>query len=245
MPRESASVGAHSRCIASQTAVFTIWDSQGLDFRRESNTHQECGGETKVTSTFERNKQRDARVALEAAAMEAWGRFVAKYPQYDGEAFLRVVQEEMGNSFLLGGDEDFLYALETTRTNILPRRVPSPQEIKNDLIAEILSLLSAHSRRDKFMLKSEESRMKHMSVDVLEARLAELKYKIGAVSTPVSTLKAFVADARADTRKYPGFSTLERNIDAAHIKNLSTFELKKLIRVHSVQQVNDRLSGRN
>jgi hypothetical protein len=198
-----------------------------------------------VTSNFERNKRADRRAAQEQVAMQAWERFVAKHPQYDGEAFLRVVQEEMGDSFLTAGDEDFLYAFQTTRTHISPHRLPTQVEAKQDLIEEILSLLAAHSRRDEFMLKSEESRMKHMTLGALQLRLAELKYKIGAVSTPVSTLKAFVADARADTRKYPGFPTLEKNIDAAHIKNLSTFELKKLIRVHSVQQVNDRLSGRN
>ncbi len=196
-----------------------------------------------MTSNFERNKRADRRAAQEQVAMQAWERFVAKHPQYDGEAFLRVVQEEMGDSFLTARDEDFLYAFETTRTHLSPHRIPSPVEAKQDLISEILSLLSEHSRRDEFMLKSEESRMKHMSVGALQARLAELKYKIGAVSTPVSNLKAFVTESRADNRRHPGFPDLDKSVDAAHLKNLSTFELKKLIRMYSVQQVNARLRG--
>jgi hypothetical protein len=196
-----------------------------------------------MSSRFEQNKRADRRAAQTQAAMESWRRFVAKYPQYDGEAFFRVIQEEMGDSFLTAGDEDFLYAFQTTRTHISPHRLPTPSEAKQDLISEILSLLSAHSRRDEFMLKSEESRMKHMSEGALQARLAELKYKIGAVSTPVSNLKAFVAESRADNRRHPGFPDLDKSVDAAHIKNLSTFELKKLIRMYSVQQVNARLRG--
>jgi hypothetical protein len=123
----------------------------------------------------------------------------------------------------------------------LRQHVPTRQEKKSEVIEEILSLLSAHSRRDEFMLKSERIRMAHMSLDALQSRLAELKFKINA--PPVATLKAFVADARADTRKYSGFPELDKSVDAAHIKNLSTFELKKLIRVYSVQQVNARLRG--
>jgi hypothetical protein len=196
-----------------------------------------------MSGRFEQNKRADRRAAQEQAAMESWRRFVAKYPQYDGEAFLRVVQEEMLDAFLTASDEDFLYTFETTRTHLSPHRIPTQAEVKQDLISEILSLLSAHSRRDEFMLKSEESRMAHMSLDALQARLAELKFKINA--PPVSTLKAFVAESRVDNRRYRGFPDLDKTVDAAYIKALPTFELKKLIRMHSVQQVNDRLSGRN
>jgi hypothetical protein len=158
---------------------------------------------------------------------------------------LNAIKEEMGDSFFGANEEDFLYAIRTTITDLRPKYVPTPTEVKQDLISEILSLLAAHSRRNEHMMKTEESKMKFMSVDALQARLAELKYKIDVVSTPVSTLKAFVAESRVDNRRYPGFPDLDKSVTAARIKALPTSELKKLIRVHSVEQVNDRLSGRN
>jgi hypothetical protein len=198
-----------------------------------------------MTSNFEINKRADKRAAQEEAAMQAWGCFVAKYPQYDGEAFLIAVREDMGDSFLTADEEDFTYAIRTSRTEFRPARIPTQDEKKAELIEEIISLLAAHSRRDKIMLKSEETRMNHWSLDALENRLSELKFKIDSVSTPISDLKSLVANSRADTRKYPGFPDLDKSVDAAHIKNLSTFELKKLIRLHSVSAVNDRLAGKS
>jgi hypothetical protein len=195
---------------------------------------------------FDSDRQAAAQAAqaeTNRAALSKW--LERHHPEIpDCTAVRNVFEEYMDFSYPLS-DSDFEFALGNLETCISKQRARTPQEKKSEVIEEILSLLSAHSRRDKFMLKSEKSRMKHMSLDALQARLAELKYKIGAVSTPVSTLKAFVADTRADTRKYSGFPNLEKNIDASHIKNLSTSELKKLIRVYSVQQVNDRLSGRN
>ena len=87
--------------------------------------------------------------------------------------------------------------------------------------------------------------MRHMSLDALQARLAELKAKIGMASQPVSTLKAFVADARRDDRPFPGFPTLDRSVQAAEIKAMESSALKRLVRLYSAAQVNARLAGRS
>jgi hypothetical protein len=205
-----------------------------------------------MTSRFERSKQEEVRASRLAEKTEALKHWLEKnHPDIRFcTATLNAFKEDMGNAFFTmadatTSDEDFEFALHTMHTQLSRTRVPTPQETKSEVIEEILSLLSAHSRRDEFMLKSEETRLKHMSLDALQARLAELKYKIGAVSTPVSTLKAFVAETRADTRKYPGFPDLDLTVTAATIRNLSSAELRKLIRLHSVVQVNERLAGRS
>jgi hypothetical protein len=135
---------------------------------------------------------RTARLAEQTDALKRW--LEKNHPEIRfGVALLKEFQENMLGAFFTADDADWEFALNMIDTRYLRQHVDTPQEKKFAVIEEILSLLSKHSRRDEFMLKSKESRMKHISLDALKTRLAELKYKIGAVSTPVSTLKAFVA----------------------------------------------------
>lgn len=133
-------------------------------------------------------------------------------------------------------------AMESLATQPLER-------IRQQIAEEILSLLAAHSRRDALMLKSEEARMKSWSLDALRIRLAELKTKIGMVSTPVAALKSFVRDSRPDYSQWPelpktiwtGVAYIPLN--AAYIKSLPAFEIRRLQRIYG-PQVDQRLRGK-
>ncbi len=137
----------------------------------------------------------------------------------------------------------------------------NPEEINNfarqaipvihqQLVSEILTLLRAHSRRDEFMLKSEEARMKSWSVDALRIRLSELKTKIRMTAEPVSALKEMVAASRPNT----DFPALPRQVwsseqgkhvtvDSTYLKALDPFALRKFCRLYSTEAVNQRLAG--
>jgi hypothetical protein len=183
---------------------------------------------------------RATRLAERTEALKRW--LEDKHPDIRFcTATLNAFKEDMGNAFFTASGEDFEFALNTMHSQLSRTRVPTPEETKSEVIEEILSLLAAHSRRDEFMLKSEESRMKHMSLDALEARLAELKYKIDAVSTPVSTLKAFVAASRSQ----PQVKVLPANITREQIHAMPSSEIRKLVREFGASVVNNRLFGRD
>jgi len=156
-----------------------------------------------------------------------------------------------------GDDADWEFALDMIDTRYLRQHVPTPQEKKADLIDSILELIASKDggRDGKFStlrvngepseLDKERTRLSYFSIPELHERLDEVTRKQFWAGKPLHEMKKFVAGARVDTRKYSGFPDLDKTVTASTIKNLSTFELKKLIRVYSVQQVNDRLSGRN
>jgi hypothetical protein len=191
---------------------------------------------------FDSDRQATAQAAqaeTNRAALSKW--LERHHPEIsDCIAVRNAFEEYMDFSYPLS-DSDFEFALGNLESRISKQRVPTAEETKSEIIEEILSLLSAHSRRDKFMLKSEESRMKHMTLDALQTRLAELKYKIGAVSTPVSTLKAFVAASRPQ----PQVKVLPANITREQIHAMPSSEIRKLVREFGASVVNNRLFGRD
>jgi hypothetical protein len=199
-------------------------------------------------STFKQDRQDAAMAAQKEANTATYKAWVVKHSEFfDCEANRQMLFGPYGymdfTDSLSEANLDFAYG--NLKTHLALRKIKTPEVIKAELIEEIISLLSAHSRRDEFMLKSEETRMRHMSLDALQARLAELKAKIGMASQPVSTLKAFVADARRDDRPFPGFPTLDRSVQAAEIKAMESSALKRLVRLYSAAQVNARLAGRS
>jgi hypothetical protein len=136
--------------------------------------------------------------------------------------------------------------------------VHRPVEImKRQIIQDILSLLASKDngrdgKFDSFNLRSEAKRMESWSLDALRNRLNGIRTRQKMAATDLGTLKAFVADAHAYKRRYPGYPELPRQVwngtthvplNAAYIKALPSFELKKLVRLYSAEQVNSRLRG--
>jgi hypothetical protein len=213
-------------------------------------------------STF----KEDQAVALAAAQREAnlvtyknW--LTAEHPEvFDCIANLKMFQE-----YLDWEDEfkeaDLNFALGNLKGRLANQKVPTPEQTKSDLIDTICSLIASTNggrdgKYDEFNLKSEKIRMSHWTISQLTNRLEEIMRKQILAVKSASELKQIVAEARADTRKYPGFPTLGKTIvrpgtvravplDAAYIKALDSFELKRFVRLYSAEQVNDRLAGRS
>src|SRR6266404_5586367 len=129
--------------------------------------------------------------------------------------------------------EAFLSMLDENGEDALSMLARQPVErTRQQIVSEILSLLaSKNDGRDgkfnSFNLRSEEKRMESWSLDALRIRLAEIRTKQGMASKSASELKQIVAEARRDDRPYPGFPTLDKSLQASHIKALSSAELKK------------------
>ena len=127
---------------------------------------------------------------------------------------------------------------------------------KEQIRAEILTLLASKSggrdgKFDSYNLRSEEKRMASWSLDALRARLNEIKTKQPMAVEPVSTLKTFVAESRRDTSPYPGFPQMPKEVwqdgktvllNAATIKAMSSYEVRRLARIYSDRQLNARLA---
>lgn len=82
-------------------------------------------------SRFEQSKQADARAAQIAAKAEALKQWLAdKHPDIPySEAVKRAFMEDMGDAFLVATSEDFEYSLNTSATEFVRQRVPTPEEV--------------------------------------------------------------------------------------------------------------------
>ena len=198
---------------------------------------------------FDSDRQAAAQAAqaeTNRAALSKW--LERHHPEIpDCIAVRNVFEEYMDFSYPLS-DSDFEFALGNLESRISKQRVPTQTEVKQDLIETILGLIaSSNGGRDgKFNsenLKSESIRMSYWSVSELTTRLNEILEKQRLQPKSAGQIRQELAASRPTPSKYPGFPDLDKTVTASTIKNLSTFELKKLIRVYSVQQVNARLRG--
>jgi hypothetical protein len=132
------------------------------------------------------------------------------------------------------------------------------EKTKQQLIEDILMLIKSKDggkdgKFDDFSLKNEEKKMASWSLDQLRARLHEVRTRQRMAAAPVSELKAYVVEQRRDLRKYQGYPDLPQviwqdgrsvRLDAAGIKSLLVYEIKRLDRLYSSAQVRDRLNER-
>jgi hypothetical protein len=213
-----------------------------------------------VTSNFELNKQAEARAVQVAVKTDALKRWLAeKHPEIPlNTATLNAFTDDMGDAFLTASDEDFEFALRTMKTGITPQRVPTPEETKAGLIENICSLIASSDgtgRDGKFStysLQTERSKMSHWSVPQLTERLSEVVRKQELSKKSAVELHQIVESGR----KYVGYPALGKTIvppgkvravplDAAYLKSLDLWDLKRLCRLYGVEQINDRLAGRS
>jgi hypothetical protein len=130
------------------------------------------------------------------------------------------------------------------------------ERTKEQITQEILTLLASKNggrdgKYDAYNLRSEETRMKSWSLDALRNRLNEIKTKQRMAVAPVSVLKTYVAESRRDTSPYPGFPQMPKEVwqdgktvplNAATIKAMSSYEIRRLARIYSDSQLNARLA---
>jgi hypothetical protein len=119
---------------------------------------------------------------------------------------------------------------------------------RRQLTDSIIEILRAKGKgHDEFTLKSERTRLKTFTIEALRSRLADLQSKAHMATQSMETLKQIVVDARPNT----GFAALPRQlfengqtvtVNAAYIRALDTFSLKRMCRVYSTEAVNQRLA---
>lgn len=126
------------------------------------------------------------------------------------------------------------------------------EKIKQQLIDDILALLASKNggrdgKFDQFNLRSEKTRMSSWSLDALRNRLQEIRVKQQMSTQPIAALKSFVADSRPNTTTYPALpktvwnGTAHIPLNAATIKAMDAWEIKRYSRLYGQQQLNDRL----
>jgi hypothetical protein len=138
--------------------------------------------------------------------------------------------------------------------------VIEPVKEQNDrLINEIVALLrspTGDGRGGKFSdtsLNAEIGKMKFWTREQLAARLQEVKAKQALQKQTSTQIRADLAEARKDTRPFPGWPTLPASIvprgqiqavqcDAAYLRSLHPEDLRRMTRLYSVDQINFRLS---
>jgi hypothetical protein len=178
------------------------------------------------------------------------------------QKYLRVLPCEANDRLIseiidrwLGGNSDVLHSLtifeeaiaqNPTDFNSLAKQIESVT--CEQLIDQIIDLLATKGKaHDDFTLKSERTRLKSFTIPALRARLADLQRGAHMAGQSVQQLKQLVADARP----VPGYPALPRqlfengqtvSVNAAYLKALDTYSLKRLCRIYSTEAVNQRLA---
>lgn len=212
-----------------------------------------------MKSNFEINREAETRAAQVAVKIEQLKRWLeAAHPEiHTGMAMQNAFLEDMGDAFLTATDDDFEYSLRTMETGFAKQHVPTEEETKVALIEKICSLIASSDGTGRdgkfstFALKAEFTKMNFWSVPQLTERLAEVVRKQElSRKTPVE-LKQIVESGR----RYVGYPQLGKTIvrtgtvravplDAAYLRGLDAWELKKFCRLYGSEQVNDRLAGK-
>ena len=123
--------------------------------------------------------------------------------------------------------------------------------VKEQVVEEYLQLLAAHSRQDKYSLKQEENRLKHLSLEVCRQKLAELKSRQKMAQAPVSFLKTFVRENSPQYSQRPNlptsmWSTAQGRtitIDADYLNHIGKhdkYEFARFVKFYGSAQIDSR-----
>jgi len=158
--------------------------------------------------------------------------------------------------------EDFEFALGNLGSMIGRQRIPSEAETKAALIDKIVELTSkdGKSAGTTFKLAVSGGRLLQWSIPLLATwsvpQLTELLNEIVRKRTLVTQSSSELHQIVESARPNYGYPQLPKQIvrpgtvravplDAAYIRNLGVYDLKKLIRLYGGQQVNTRLAGKD
>jgi len=195
----------------------------------------------------------NAQIEANRVALSKW--LQRHHPEIPDCIAVQKVFEEYADSSYPISDSEFEFMLGNLESRISKQRVPTTEETKAELIETILELISSTNggRDGKYStirvngepsdIDRERTRMSYWTIPSLTERLNEVREKQRLQPKSAGQIRQELAASRPTPSKYPGFPNLDKTVTASTIKNLSTFELKKLIRLHSVQQVNARLRG--
>jgi hypothetical protein len=213
--------------------------------------------------------QEEQTKAIEAAHLELEKRktietVYAKFPTFlrceaNDKAIIEIITRWAGPDVIPTADL-FMFAYEENEEEVIKRMGVYPEaKIRARLIEDILDLLETRGNgHDALSLKTEKSRLATFTTQALHARLAELKVKQQMAGVPVSELKRFVANARKETRRFPGYPDLPATIvprgqvqavrcDSVYLLNLARtdyHEYRHLCAKFSTEQITARQQGR-
>jgi hypothetical protein len=156
--------------------------------------------------------------------------------------------------------ENFRSMLEQNPDALNTLVIESPQKQNEALIGEICELLRSADgtgRGGKFSdaaLKSERHKMLWWTRDQLQQRLNQIVEAQRLAKLPAAQIKADLAAARRDVRPYTGYPTLPKTIvprgqvtavvcDSKYLQSLHPEDLRRMSRLYSQQQINDRLNN--
>jgi hypothetical protein len=209
-----------------------------------------------MSGTFEQDKQQEARDAQIASQTDAFQRWLSKaHPSIKFcTALLNEIKAYMLDAFLTAGPEDFEYVIQNIDTQGLRQHVPTDDETKQILIAKILERLQSTNNRhweDAHNVQTERTKMSFWSLEQLTVRLDGIIRAQTLSAKPPVELKQIVESGR----RYVGYPQLGKTVvppgqvtavpqDAAYLKSLDAWEIKKKIRLFGIEQINSRLAGK-
>jgi hypothetical protein len=214
-----------------------------------------------MRSNFEEaraEESRQLRLAAQTEALKGW--LEKNHPEISfGIALLKEFRENMLGAFFTADDADWQYALNMIDTRYLRQHVNTPDETKAELTDKICELLrnpnggtSGGKYSDLDLSAFRKNKAPFMSISELTAKLEQIVRSQTIAKQPMSETKQILVSAR----KYQGYPTLGKTVvppgqvhaiqqDAAYLKSLDSWELKRLCRLYGVEQVNNRLAGKD
>jgi hypothetical protein len=210
-----------------------------------------------MNTSFKEDKQAAAEAVLIQQGTAVFGRWLLKHPEANYDAAKKMLQEYMDFTGPLSEDDfEFAYGNLRNSNRIMPKQVPTPAEAKAALIDGICDLLRSpdgtgrEGKYSNFNLTALRKQMEHWEISALTARRDEIVRAQRMVKQPLPELKQIVREAHTD----PGFPRLPKTIvpagqvvavplDAAYIKKLEPWEIRRLSRIYGQAAVNARLAG--
>jgi hypothetical protein len=196
-------------------------------------------------------QEQDARERQEDAE---WSKIVEIYDLADHEANRNVV------AGYCAPDDITLSAFEFMVANGAAEQRLDWKPQKGALINQIIDLLTdpTERRHTQFTLKQERSKMSTWSTAQLRERLRKLQYAQSIAPKTADQIRADLKAHRAAQEtnpKFPGWPRLPKSVvkpgtvtsvllDAAYIRDLSSFEIRRLNEIYSPEQINARIAGR-
>lgn len=197
-------------------------------------------------STFERDKQNVAIAAQKEANVAAYKAWVVKHPEfYDCEANRNMLFGTYGGYMdftdpLSEADLDFAYG--NLKSHLALQRVPTPAEIKVDLINQIMERLQTTNNKHwqvPHNVQTERTKMNFWDVEQLTERLeAVVRAQTLNAKSPVELREIAYGNKEAQSnwprlplRMVPRGQVTSIAIDADHLNKLATHDKYEFVRL--------------
>lgn len=213
-----------------------------------------------MTTQFKQDKLAVENAAQDAQNVAVYKGWLAQHPNVVD----CIANEKMFRKYMDFTDElteaDFDFAYGNLYGNLgdkvlATQRVPTAEETKAALIDKIIERLQTTNNKHwqiPHNVQIERAKMQFHSIEQLTARLDEI--------VRAQTLNALSPEERqkivVEGRRYTGYPQLSKTVvrpgtvravpqDAAYLRSLDLWDLKRLCRLYGTEQVNARLAGRD